>query len=1169
MNKKFLSPGTALPAGFMLGPFVRVALTTSWLRLLVGLTGRRKLSISRAGRTGFLGIPPSFASPAVWVVVTMTVLAVAGNVHAGNESKVPPDLTKDQTSNVNRNFSWNLGPTGMRGWFFMGGGNISEGGITPLSRQILVTDVGPNTPAFGIIQTDDVILGVDGRLFTDDARQSFARAIQEAEKESNQGRLNLTVWREGKTRNFQIKLKVMGAYSATAPYNCPKSKEVLADACKVLEKMSLTDNKNGWGCYIALALMATGNPDYMPKVREFARKSAPQDLKVELKDGMFVWPWGYNNLFLCEYYLLTHDPEVLHAINEYTLTLAKGQSMFGTFGHGISQKTPDGKLHGSIAWYGPVNSAGLIGNMSIVLGRKCGVQDPEVDVAIDRASKFFGYFVNKGNIPYGEHEPGLARHDCNGKVAMSAILFGAQGNRMPEARFFAKMAAAGYRNREYGHTGQGFSYLWSALGANVGGPAAVAAFFKESSWHFDLVRRCDGSFSYDGGEQCGPGEKRGEEAKYFNNANYGGLNPTASYVLTYALPLKKLIITGRESNPVTWLSKQDVADAVSAGRFSTDRTGKTPQELVAALGNWSPIVRNWAAEELGKRPEAKNLVPELIALAESPTVNVRQGACEALGMIKAQSALPVLGRRLSDPDLWVRAKAARALKNFGAEAGLEIATMLKAMVANDPPGEAIEWVDPLQIANGFLAQALFSSSLTARVSKEPKNLLYPALSVGLRLPTGYWRQMPGELLLKYATTEDVRALSPDIIKAVRWESPADRMFSVVPPCQGMKTLLKHNFIEAIPLALNNINKHGWIRDDAISVLAKSGTAARWTLPYLQDTVYDWVRKGHDIEALVKCMDSIKNATNAPPFVAALSGADSRIMPREPGKSNTVATANPVTRVRIVAKDLRIEAKNKEAWGNAPLSFAGKNGALVFKIYGGADELSNDIYLESDIVTATEGGWGAKWLGDISGPGGIVLSNPNVSLGLLGLHSTYRGGTGVSGSLSVLSSGSLGSGPVTMSGEKARFENKTPMTLANNFILAGARAGAVTHLQAMSEFAAKWDMEITGSIAGTGGLLKTGKGKLTLSGGITFSGPIQVREGVLAFNSSGSSGGGAVNIADEATVQLNYQGIRQVSSLCIGGKDCPSGTYGSSHSGATTGDDKHFSGTGMVKVEARK
>lgn len=1100
--------------------------------------------------------------------VTVTLLASTVNVHAGNEAKVPPDLTQGHTNNVNRFFSWNLGPTGMRGWFFMGGGHVNEGGITPLSRQILVTDVGTNTPACGIILTNDVILGVGGTLFTADARQSIAKAIQEAEKESNQGHLHLTVWREGKTQDLQITLKVMGAYSGTAPYNCPKSKQVLSDACKVLEKMSLTDGKNGWGCYVALALMATGNPDYMPKVREFARQIAPKDLKVELKDGMFVWPWGYNNLFLCEYYLLTHDSEVLPAIHEYTMALAKGQSLFGTFGHGISQKTPEGKLHGSISWYGPVNQAGLIANLSIVLGKKCGVQDPEVDAAIGRASRFFGYFANKGNIPYGEHEPGLGMHDNNGKCASSAVLFATQGNRMSEATFFAKMATAGFRNRECGHTGQGFSYLWSALGANVGGPAAAAAFFKESSWHFDLVRRCDGSFTYDGGEQCGPGEKRGAEASYFNNANYGAINPTASYVLTYSLPMKKLMITGRESAPATWLSEQDVAEVMSAGRFSTDRTGKTPQELVAALGNWSPIVRNWAAEELGKRPEAKNLVPELIALAESPTVNVRQGACEALGMIKAQSALPVLGRRLSDPDLWVRAKAARALKNFGAEAGLEIATMLKAMVANDPPGEAIEWVDPLQIANGFLAQALFSSSLTARVSKEPKNLLYPALSVGLRLPTGYWRQMPGELLLKYATTEDVRALSPDIIKAVRWESPADRMFSVVPPCQGMKTLLKHNFIEAIPLALNNINKHGWIRDDAISVLAKSGTAARWTLPYLQDTVYDWVRKGHDIEALVKCMDSIKNATNAPPFVAALSGADSRIMPREPGKSNTVATANPVTRVRIVAKDLRIEAKNKEAWGNAPLSFAGTNGPLAFYIVGGADKLSNDMYLETDMVTVAGSGWGASWLGDISGPGGIILSNPNVSLGLFGLNSTYRGGTRVSCCLSVLSSGSLGSGPVTLSGAKAKFENKAPLTLTNNLILDGISAGTVTNLQAMSEFFVKWDMEIIGSVTGTGGVLKTGKGKLTFLGLTTFTGPLQVKEGVLAFNRSTSLKGGAVNIADEAKIQLNYKGVRQISSLRFDGKECPSGTYGSSSSDAITKDDKHFSGTGMVRVEVR-
>ena len=79
------------------------------------------------------------------------------------------------------------------------------------------------------------------------------------------------------------------------------------------------------------------------------------------------------------------------------------------------------------------------------------------------------------------------------------------------------------QNREYGHTGQGFSYLWGALGANVGGPAAAAAFFKEASWHFDLVRRCDGSFTYDGGEQYGPGKT--DDDTYYGKSSYYGLSP--------------------------------------------------------------------------------------------------------------------------------------------------------------------------------------------------------------------------------------------------------------------------------------------------------------------------------------------------------------------------------------------------------------------------------------------------------------------------------------------------------------------------------------------------------------------------------------------------------------------------------------------------------------------
>ena len=86
------------------------------------------------------------------------------------------------------------------------------------------------------MQVDDVILGAGGKPFSDDARKSIAVAIQEAEKETHKGLLKLTRWRAGKAEEVQLKLQVLGTYSATAPYNCPKSKRILDEACKVLEQ---------------------------------------------------------------------------------------------------------------------------------------------------------------------------------------------------------------------------------------------------------------------------------------------------------------------------------------------------------------------------------------------------------------------------------------------------------------------------------------------------------------------------------------------------------------------------------------------------------------------------------------------------------------------------------------------------------------------------------------------------------------------------------------------------------------------------------------------------------------------------------------------------------------------------------------------------------------------
>ena len=749
----------------------------------------------------------------------------------------PPNLTQSNT--VDRKRTYNLGATGLRGWIYSKPATHFDGlqgRTTAASRQILVTHVGAKSPADGVMKVDDVILGAGGKLFSHDARKSFGKAIGEAEKTENKGILTLTRWRAGKTEQVQLKLRVTGTYSDTAPYKCPKSRRIFEEACKVLEKEPLPENWHG--AISGLALLATGKAEYLPRVREFARRIGPPTLKLELKKGMVVWEWGYRNLFLCEYYLLTGDKEVRHAINEYTVTLAKGQSLYGTFGHGISGLTPDGKLHGSIPPYGPVNMAGLPANLSIILGKKCGVKDREVNPAIERASRFFGYYVDKGAIPYGEHAP-WPYHENNGKNSISAVLFAVQGSRIKEAKFFAKMATAGYRSRECGHTGQGFSYLWGALGANAGGPAATAAFFKEASWHLDLVRRCDGSFTYDGGEQYGPG--RTDDNTYYGKSSYSGLSPTASYVLTYALPLKKLFITGRDANPANWLSKKEVAGAIASGRFDTDRKHKSTRELVAAFGDWSPIVRGWAAEELAKRPEASAMVPQLIAMAQGRDAHVSQGACEALGYIKSAEALPVLVRQLSNRDRWVRYKAAEAIKNMSGQASPAVTDILKAVAQTAEPLQPIEWADPIQFTHGQLAAALFQGPLADALKQADPKLLHAAVRAVASNADGMARAKLKSFFENRLTVKDVQALGPDLLAAVKTPSPADTMFANEIRMGAFRALTKYYFKEGIAAGVMFAKTQGGHGSESrtgviMKEIMKYGKAAREVVPELKELI---------------------------------------------------------------------------------------------------------------------------------------------------------------------------------------------------------------------------------------------------------------------------------------------------------------------------------------------
>lgn len=775
-------------------------------------------------------------------ILRLSTLLVASfwmteTIHAADKSITPPDLTQDQA--VDRKLTYNLGATGLRGWIHTKAANFFEsqqGRTTTASRQILVTHVGAKSPADGVMEVNDVILGAGGKPFSFDARQGIAKAIQEAEKPENGGALKLIRWRAGKTEEVSLQLNVIGSYSATAPYNCPKSQRIFEDACKVLAKEPLKQDL--WGAINGLALMATGKPEYLPQVRDFARKMGPPDLKLELKSGMVAWDWGYRNLFLGEYYLLTGDREVLPAIKEYTVALAKGQSLYGTFGHGISLLTADGKLHGSIAPYGPVNSAGLVANIAIVMGARCGVKDPEIGPAIGRASKFFGYYVGKGSIPYGEHVPWMS-YGSNGKNPMAAMLFALQGDKANETRYFSKMVTASYQSREYGHTGQGFSYLWSALGANTGGPAAVAAFFQKASWHYDLVRRCDGSFTYDGGEQYGAGKT--DDDTYYGNSSYNGLSPTACYVLTYSLPLRKLLITGRDANQSNWLGTKDVDEAIASGSFDLILKTQSTEELIKALGDWSPVARAWAAEELAKRPDSKGSVARLITMAGGSDVRQRLGAVEALGLINNPQALPTLVLLLSHDDRGLRFKAAEAIKKMGGKAGPAVPDVLTAVARTAEPLAPVNWADPIQFTHGQLAEALFSGPLSGQMKEADRALLYPAIRAVSKNADGMARATLRGFFEQKLTEDDVAALAPDILTAVQTICPADTMFGNEIRMGGFKALTKLHYQEAIRAGVEFARTQGGhgsqLRTGEImKEIEGYGSAARDEIPALRELI---------------------------------------------------------------------------------------------------------------------------------------------------------------------------------------------------------------------------------------------------------------------------------------------------------------------------------------------
>ena len=236
----------------------------------------------------------------------------AGICHAKSklpENKPVPDLTKEVVTDLNH--TYHLGPTGARGWIHKVGSYATpddfEGYFTnEKSRQILITKVEKGSPADGVLVAGDVILGAGKSKFNIDARKAIADAIDDAETEKNKGVLRLLRWRpdksnkegasvrsKGKSQWVELKLKVMGTFSDTAPYNCPKSTAIANQTAELIFK----EKRTGRLHIPALSLLATGEKKHIAAVKEYIRKKGlanpKMKLSVEIAQGSSAWTWSY------------------------------------------------------------------------------------------------------------------------------------------------------------------------------------------------------------------------------------------------------------------------------------------------------------------------------------------------------------------------------------------------------------------------------------------------------------------------------------------------------------------------------------------------------------------------------------------------------------------------------------------------------------------------------------------------------------------------------------------------------------------------------------------------------------------------------------------------------------------------------------------------------------
>ncbi|QQE12265.1 autotransporter-associated beta strand repeat-containing protein [Planctomycetota bacterium] len=231
---------------------------------------------------------------------------------------------------------------------------------------------------------------------------------------------------------------------------------------------------------------------------------------------------------------------------------------------------------------------------------------------------------------------------------------------------------------------------------------------------------------------------------------------------------------------------------------------------------------------------------------------------------------------------------------------------------------------------------------------------------------------------------------------------------------------------------------------------------------------------------------------------------------------TLSGNNTYTGATLVSGGI-LQVMGDDALGNGELTILGSAELIVADI---VTDLDNDIAIASD-QTFTVGELGDMTLsGVISGDGELL----KVGSGTLTLNNDndYSGGTEISaGGITVGSDNALGDGTLTVSNAAELSAGISSITLGN----------AVT-LDDDLTITGSNDLTLEGVIKGTGTLIKSDDGTLTLNGTNTYSGDTEMSSGGIEVGSDTALGDGALTVSGASELSAGISSVTLDNAITL-------------------------------------